>query len=183
MLASRAPLAGQLRHTRLQRGAAQRCVHGAAMPPRAAAGGAPDELTIRRPDDWRVRRCTRAHARRARMPCLTPDLSAVRPCSPPRPPRHLHLRDGDSLTSVVPFTARVFGRAVVMPNLKPPVRTLADAAAYRARVLAAVPPGVAFEPLMTLYLTGALRVRRAWWARLVRRAWCATLRLTRERLR
>jgi hypothetical protein len=69
------------------------------------------------------------------------------------------LRDGASLTSVVPFTARVFGRAVVMPNLKPPVRTLADAAAYRARVLAAVPPGVAFEPLMTLYLTGALRVR------------------------
>ena len=61
------------------------------------------------------------------------------------------MRDGASLTSVVPFTARVFGRAVVMPNLKP--------AAYRARVLAAVPPGVAFEPLMTLYLTGALRVR------------------------
>jgi dihydroorotase len=55
----------------------------------------------------------------------------------------------------VPFTARVFGRAVIMPNLKPPVRTLADASAYRDRVLAAVPPGVAFEPLMTLYLTGA----------------------------
>ena len=75
--------------------------------------------------------------------------------------RHLHLRDGSSLTAVVPFTARVFGRAVVLPNLKPPVRTLADAAAYRQRVLAAVPPGAAFEPLMTLYLTGAPR------------AWCA----------
>jgi hypothetical protein len=71
--------------------------------------------------------------------------------------RHLHLRDGASLTSVVPFTARVFGRAVVMPNLKPPVRTLAEATAYRQRVLAAVPHGVSFEPLMTLYLTGALR--------------------------
>ena len=73
----------------------------------------------------------------------------------------MHLRDGASLASVVPFTARVFGRAVVMPNLKPPVRTLADAAAYRQRVLAAVPPGAAFEPLMTLYLTGA---SRAWFA-------------------
>ncbi len=58
---------------------------------------------------------------------------------------------------MVPFSARVFGRAVVMPNLKPPVRSLADATAYRQRILAGVPPGVAFEPLMTLYLTGALR--------------------------
>jgi len=73
--------------------------------------------------------------------------------------RHLHLRDGPSLASVVPFTARVFGRAVVMPNLKPPVRNLADATAYRQRVLAAVPAGAAFEPLMTLYLTGASRAR------------------------
>lgn len=71
------------------------------------------------------------------------------------PARHLHLRDGAVLAAVVPFTARVFGRAVVMPNLKPPVRTLADAAAYRQRVLAATPPGSHFEPLMTLYLTGA----------------------------
>jgi|APGre2960657444_1045066.scaffolds.fasta_scaffold01700_4 dihydroorotase len=78
------------------------------------------------------------------------------------PDRHLHLRDGASLASVVPFSARVFGRAVVMPNLKPPVRTLADAAAYRQRILAAVPPGLVFEPLMTLYLTGASRYSAAW---------------------
>ena len=56
----------------------------------------------------------------------------------------------------MPFSARVFGRAVVMPNLKPAVRTVAEAEAYRRRILAAVPAGVSFEPLMTLYLTGAL---------------------------
>ena len=66
---------------------------------------------------------------------------------------HLHLRDGDVLRDVVPHTARQFGRAVVMPNLKPPVTTVAEAEAYRARILAAVPEGMAFEPLMTLYLT------------------------------
>jgi dihydroorotase len=68
---------------------------------------------------------------------------------------HLHLRDGDSLRAVLPFTARQFARAVVMPNLKPPVTTVDAAAAYRERILAALPPGVAFEPLMTLYLTDA----------------------------
>jgi len=66
---------------------------------------------------------------------------------------HLHLRDGDVLRDVVPHTARQFGRAVVMPNLKPPVTTVAEAEAYRARILAAAPEGAAFEPLMTLYLT------------------------------
>ena len=66
---------------------------------------------------------------------------------------HLHLRDGDVLRDVVPHTARQFGRAVVMPNLKPPVTTVAEAETYRARILAAVPEGAAFEPLMTLYLT------------------------------
>lgn len=66
---------------------------------------------------------------------------------------HLHLRDGDMLSRVLPFTSRVFGRAIVMPNLDPPVATVADAAAYRDRILKAVPPGHAFEPLMTLYLT------------------------------
>ncbi|GLR12589.1 dihydroorotase [Chitinimonas prasina] len=66
---------------------------------------------------------------------------------------HLHLRDGDALKAVLPDTARRFGRAIVMPNLKPPVRTVAEAAAYRERILAAVPAGMAFEPLMTLYLT------------------------------
>ncbi|MCE1181896.1 MAG: dihydroorotase [Rhodocyclales bacterium] len=66
---------------------------------------------------------------------------------------HLHLRDGEALASVLPHTARQFGRAIVMPNLKPPVTTVEQAAAYRARILAAVPAGMNFEPLMTLYLT------------------------------
>jgi dihydroorotase len=66
---------------------------------------------------------------------------------------HVHLRDGPALAAVVPATARVFGRAVVMPNLRPPVTTLEAARAYRARVLAALPAGSRFEPLMTLYLT------------------------------
>jgi len=66
---------------------------------------------------------------------------------------HLHLRDGDMLAAVLPDTARRFARAIVMPNLKPPVRTVAEAAAYRQRILSAVPAGMAFEPLMTLYLT------------------------------
>ena len=66
---------------------------------------------------------------------------------------HLHLRDGDALASVLPHTARQFGRAIVMPNLKPPVTTVAQAAAYRERILAALPAGLSFDPLMTLYLT------------------------------
>jgi dihydroorotase len=66
---------------------------------------------------------------------------------------HLHLRDGAALQAVLPDTALRFGRAVVMPNLKAPVSTVASAAAYRDRILAALPKGVTFEPLMTLYLT------------------------------
>lgn len=66
---------------------------------------------------------------------------------------HLHLRDGDAMASVLPHTARQFARAIVMPNLKPPVTTALDAAAYRERILAALPQGMRFEPLMTLYLT------------------------------
>jgi dihydroorotase len=66
---------------------------------------------------------------------------------------HLHLRDGQALAAVLPDTARRFGRAIVMPNLKPPVTTVAAAAAYRERILAALPRGSRFEPLMTLYLT------------------------------
>jgi dihydroorotase len=66
---------------------------------------------------------------------------------------HLHLRDGAALGAVVGDTARRFGRAIVMPNLRPPVVTVEDARAYRARILAAVPAGLKFEPLMTLYLT------------------------------
>jgi dihydroorotase len=66
---------------------------------------------------------------------------------------HLHLRDGAALASVLPDTARRFARAIVMPNLKPPVTTVALAAAYRERILAALPAGMNFTPLMTLYLT------------------------------
>lgn len=68
---------------------------------------------------------------------------------------HLHVRDGAALAAVVPDTARQFARAIIMPNLKPPVTTTALALAYRDRIRAAVPAGVAFEPLMTLYLTDA----------------------------
>ncbi len=66
---------------------------------------------------------------------------------------HLHLRDGAALASVVRFTAERFGRAIIMPNLKPPVATTAAATAYRQRVLAALPQASTFTPLMTLYLT------------------------------
>ncbi len=66
---------------------------------------------------------------------------------------HLHLRDGAAMAAVLPDTARRFARAIVMPNLKPPVRTTAEALAYRERILAALPAGARFEPLMTLYLT------------------------------
>ncbi|WP_397409948.1 dihydroorotase [Polaromonas sp.] len=69
---------------------------------------------------------------------------------------HLHVRDGDALLTVVPHTAAQFGRAIIMPNLRPPVTTAAQAVAYRERIQAAVPAGVAFEPLMTLYLTDNL---------------------------
>ncbi len=69
---------------------------------------------------------------------------------------HLHVRDGDALRSVVPHTAAQFARAIIMPNLRPPVTTAAQAVAYRERILAAVPQGMAFEPLMTLYLTDNL---------------------------
>ncbi|MFN7102669.1 MAG: dihydroorotase [Pseudorhizobium sp.] len=66
---------------------------------------------------------------------------------------HLHLRDGDVLKAVIGDTTRHFARAIIMPNLVPPVVTTADAVAYRERIVAAVPPGDRFEPLMTLYLT------------------------------
>ena len=77
---------------------------------------------------------------------------------------HLHLRDGSMLAAVLPDTARQFARAIVMPNLQPPVTTVERARAYRERILAAVPPGLNFDPLMTLYLTEAtspLEIERA----------------------
>ena len=70
---------------------------------------------------------------------------------------HLHLRDGDYLRAVLPDTAQRFARAIVMPNLKPPVTTVALALAYRRRILDALPVGAKFEPLMTLYLTDNTR--------------------------
>ena len=81
---------------------------------------------------------------------MTAELTILRPDD-----WHLHVRDGAALRAVVPHSAHQFARAIVMPNLKPPVVTVEQALAYRDRVLAAVPAGVAFEPLMTLYLTEA----------------------------
>jgi dihydroorotase len=69
---------------------------------------------------------------------------------------HLHVRDGAALNTVVPHTAAEFGRAIIMPNLKPPVTSAAQALEYKQRILAAVPKGMSFEPLMTLYLTDNL---------------------------
>lgn len=79
---------------------------------------------------------------------MTTELTLARPDD-----WHLHLRDGAPMASVVAHTAAVFGRALVMPNLKPPVTTVEAAAAYRDRILQALPPGSAFQPWMTLYLT------------------------------
>ncbi len=82
---------------------------------------------------------------------MTQELTITRPDD-----WHLHVRDGAALNTVVPHTAAEFGRAIIMPNLKPPVTTAAQALAYKQRILAAVPQGVSFEPLMTLYLTDNL---------------------------
>ncbi|AKU13692.1 dihydroorotase [Azoarcus sp. CIB] len=69
---------------------------------------------------------------------------------------HLHVRDGAALAAVVPHTAQRFGRALIMPNLRPPVTTTAQALEYRDRIRAAVPAGIEFEPLMSLYLTDSM---------------------------
>ena len=82
---------------------------------------------------------------------MTQELTITRPDD-----WHLHVRDGAALNTVVPHTAAEFGRAIIMPNLKPPVTTSAQALAYKQRILAAVPQGMKFEPLMTLYLTDNL---------------------------
>jgi dihydroorotase len=80
--------------------------------------------------------------------------TSVRTITLPRPDDwHLHLRDGPDMAAVAGHTANVFGRAIVMPNLKPPVTSVAAARAYRERILAALPAATRFEPLMTLYLT------------------------------
>jgi dihydroorotase len=85
------------------------------------------------------------------MATMTQTLTLTRPDD-----WHLHVRDGAALNTVVPHTAAQFARAIIMPNLKPPVTTAEQALAYKARIQAAVPAGVDFEPLMTLYLTDNL---------------------------
>jgi dihydroorotase len=93
------------------------------------------------------------------MTAASPCLTLTRPDD-----WHLHLRDGDAMRSVLPATARQFARAIVMPNLRPPVTTAVQAADYRDRIRAALPSGLEFEPLMTLYLTDNLppeEIRRA----------------------
>jgi dihydroorotase len=82
---------------------------------------------------------------------MTQELTLIRPDD-----WHLHVRDGAALDVVVPHTAAQFARAIIMPNLKPPVTTAEQALTYKKRILAAVPRGMAFEPLMTLYLTDNL---------------------------
>ncbi len=88
------------------------------------------------------------------LPSSAPPLSSLTMRRPDD--WHLHVRDGDVLHTVVPHTAAQFGRAVIMPNLKTPVTTTEQALAYRQRILAALPAGSKFEPLMTLYLTDVL---------------------------
>ena len=88
---------------------------------------------------------------------------------------HLHLRDGDALRAVLPHTVRQFARAIVMPNLKPPVTTTALALDYRRRILEALPgegQGADFEPLMTLYLTDRTPPHSSVWAAPPRRRRC-----------
>ncbi|MEJ7928396.1 dihydroorotase [Ramlibacter sp. AN1015] len=85
------------------------------------------------------------------MPSAPDSLTITRPDD-----WHLHVRDGAAMAAVVPHTAAQFARAIIMPNLRPPVTTAAQAMAYRERILACVPEGLAFEPLMTLYLTDKL---------------------------
>lgn len=82
---------------------------------------------------------------------MTQELTLIRPDD-----WHLHVRDGAALQAVVPHTAAQFGRAIIMPNLRPPVTTAEQAVAYQQRILATVPQGMVFEPLMTLYLTDNL---------------------------
>src|SRR5207237_3038466 len=96
--------------------------------------------------------CARIMRKNERFACLFRDISMTLTITRPDD-WHVHLRDGEMMRSVIGATARTFARAVVMPNLTPPVTTVAAAAAYRDRILAALPAGSTFAPLMTLYLT------------------------------
>ena len=93
------------------------------------------------------------------IPAMTDPANAPQSLTFTRPDDwHLHLRDGAAMAAVVGHTARQFGRAIVMPNLRPPITSAAAALAYRSRILAALPEGSDFNPLMTLYLTDSLPV-------------------------
>ncbi len=98
--------------------------------------------------------------------CAQPQAAQINSLTITRPDDlHLHVRDGEMLAAVLPHTARQFGRALIMPNLNPPVTTTAQALAYRRRILAALPESADFEPLMALYLTDntpADEIRRAY---------------------
>ena len=90
-------------------------------------------------------------------PAKTPAVADATSLTITRPDDwHLHLRDGAAMAAVLPYSAAQFGRAIVMPNLREPVTTTAAALAYRQRILAALPEGSDFQPLMTLYLTDHL---------------------------
>src|ERR1700692_1934847 len=131
-------------------------------PCRPVVGHAPRRPGPRRHGDHRLRRAIHARAaavaeaartrevlaRHTSDGAMTDQLQLRRPDD-----WHLHLRDGATLRAVLPFTAARFARAIVMPNLQPPVTTTAMALAYRERILAALPAGASFQPLMTLYLT------------------------------
>ena len=94
------------------------------------------------------------HSRITQRETVRPRIEAMDELTITKPDDwHLHLRDGEHMRAVVADSARRFARAVVMPNLKPPVTTTALALAYRQRILEALPGDVAFQPLMTLYLT------------------------------
>ncbi len=88
---------------------------------------------------------------------------------------HLHLRDGAMLRTALPYAAELFGRAVIMPNLRPPVRSVQEAAAYRRRILDRLPPGNGFQPLMTLYLTEVTSLQEIRRAR--QTGWLAAIKL------
>ena len=79
---------------------------------------------------------------------MTKELEIVRPDD-----WHLHLRDGTILKSVLPYTSKIFGRSIIMPNLIPPITTVKDATMYKSRIIEALPDDHSFKPLMTLYLT------------------------------
>ena len=79
---------------------------------------------------------------------MTKELEIVRPDD-----WHLHLRDGTILKSVLPYTSKIFGRSIIMPNLIPPITTVKDATMYKSRIIEALPEDHSFKPLMTLYLT------------------------------